>query len=119
MLPRRISSGSALATLLFTAITALSPVRPPHHSAPRRAPALRSEPVEVDIDIDFDAEAPPPPDVAALTTAEEMIASDPEGPPPTFDWDAHLARIEAEAQAERADALEEERVARAGAAFNA
>lgn len=49
-----------------------------------------------------------------MLTPEEMAASDPDGPLKEFNWDAHLARLEDDAAAERAAVAEEERKALAG-----
>lgn len=49
-----------------------------------------------------------------VLSSEEMAAQDEEGPIKEFDWDAHLARLEANAQGERDRVAEAERAALAG-----
>ena len=51
---------------------------------------------------------------APVETPEERAARDADGPLKEFDWDAHLARIEADDEEARAAAAEEERLALAG-----
>ena len=106
---RRGARRRAAAAVVVAGANALQRTQPP-----RRRTVRFSDPAPIETEAVEEAVVETQMVAAPVETPEERAARDADGPLKEFDWDAHLARIEADDEEARAAAAEEERLALAG-----